>query len=633
MKKKITGTITITSLGSGYVLSESIGEDIYIAPQLLNTALNGDLVEATIYPKVEMERPRGEITKVISRLKTKFVGTVERKSNHNFAFLLADDHKMYAPIFLSKLSPEVKNGFKALVEITKWLDPKKSPTGRVLKVIGQKGNNDVEMDSIVLERGLQIGFSKNVRKESETIKKGHQFTLKNEINKRRDFRKIFTFTIDPEDAKDFDDAISFQKISNDLLEIGVHIADVGQWVSVGSSIDQEARERGFSIYLIDRTVPMLPEVLSNNICSLNPNEDKLTFSAIFKITKNGELREVKFKKTIINSNKRFTYEEAQEIIEEKRRSPYVGELKTLMNLARKLRTKRMLAGAFDFDSDEVKVKLDNQGKPIKLYIKKGIESQRLIEEFMILTNREAASFIGNKGLGLFRIHERPEREKLEDLFLFLKKLGYNIGTNNNQISAKEINKLLEKVKGKDEEFMVKSVIICSLPKAVYSVANKGHFAMALTHYAHFTSPIRRYADLLVHRAIFKKLTGQPFSYQERMFYKKTAEELSQIEINVASAERASLALKQTEYMLERVGETRKGIISGLTEWGIYVQDIETRAEGLVRLKEMKDDFYIFNKKDFSVTGTRTKKRYLLGDKVRVKIKGGDIERKILNYSF
>ena len=399
MNKKITGTIAITSLGSGYVASEETDEDIYIAPQLLNTALNGDLVEAAVYPKIESERLGGEIIKVISRAKTRFVGTVERKSNNNFAFLLTDDYKMYAPIFLPKPSPEIKNGLKVLVEITEWLDPKKSPVGQVLKIIGKKGDNDVEMESIVLEKGLSIGFSKNIKKESEIIKKRHQSTLKSEINKRQDFRKIFTFTIDPEDAKDFDDAISFRKISSDLLEIGVHIADVGQWVTEGSPIDQEARKRGFSIYLIDRTIPMLPEILSNDICSLNPNEDKLTFSAIFKITKNGDLRDVKFKKTIINSDRRLTYEEAQGIIEEERRGLHVEELKTLMGLARKLRAKRMAAGAFDFSSDEVKVKLDSQGKPIKIYIKKGIESQQLIEEFMILANREAASFIGNKGLG------------------------------------------------------------------------------------------------------------------------------------------------------------------------------------------------------------------------------------------
>ncbi len=635
-EKKIEGRITITSLGSGYVATETMKEDIYIPFQMLNTALNGDEVEIALHPRIEGDKPSGEVVDIISRKKNKFVGTIEKRKSDRFAFMSADDHKMYVSVFIPNISPDIKNGTKVLVQIVEWKDPKKNPTGKVLKVIGKKGDNDAEMESIVIERGFDVEFPDNVEKESEMIKKRYAQILKGERGKRSDFRNVFTITIDPDDAKDFDDAISFREISKDLIEVGVHIADVGYWVKERSSIDKEARKRGFSIYLVDRTIPMLPEVLSNDICSLNPNEDKLTFSAIFRITKNGDLKGVRFEKTVINSDKRFTYEEVQEIIDEKKKGPHLAELQTLMALTRKIRKKRVEEGALEFGYDEVHVDVDDKGRPTRIYTKEGIESQQLIEELMILANREAAFFVGgknSKGLCLFRIHEKPDKDSLDELFLFLKKLGYDIRLSGNTVSSHEINGLLKKVDGKDEEFMVKSVVIRSLPKAIYSVVNKGHFAMALRHYAHFTSPIRRYADLLVHRSLLNKLEGKSPSGSEKTFYKETAENLSQKEIDLASAERLSLALKQAEYMLERIGEVRKGIISGITEWGIYIQDIETRAEGMIRLKSMKDDFYIFSKENFSINGSRTKKKYSLGDKVKVKIVGGDIERKTIDYSF
>lgn len=633
---RIEGKITVTSLGSGYVSSDVVEEDIYVPSQFLNTALNGDEVEVVVAPRVEGEKPNGEVTRVIARKKTEFVGTIERRKDDRFAFMVADDHKIHVPLFLPNVDPEVKNGIKVLARMIKWEDPRKNPTGKVIKVIGKKGDNDVEMESIVLEKGFEVGFPENVDKESMRIKERYEDIFRKEVPKRRDVRGTFTFTIDPVDAKDFDDAISFKKLSNDLFEIGVHIADVASWVGERSALDKEARKRGFSVYLVDRTIPMLPEVLSNDICSLNPNEDKLTFSAIFKMTRDGEVKDLWFGRTVINSDRRFTYQEAQDVIDGKMESPYTEELQTLMSMTRKIRKRRVEAGSLEFGYDEVKVEIDAKGRPTRIYTKEGLECQQLIEELMVLTNKEAALFIGgekSKRLCIYRIHEKPDKDSLEELFTFLKKLGHEIKFSGNTVSSKDLNALLKKIEGTDEEFMVKSVIIRSMPKAVYSIVNRGHFAMALQYYTHFTSPIRRYADLLVHRSLQQKLEGKTPTAEEKSFYKETAEKISQREVDLASAERMSLALKQTEYMMERIGEVRNGIISGVTEWGIYIQDVETRAEGMIRLKSMKDDFYVLDKENFSISGSRTKKKYSLGDKVKVKITGGDLDRKSLDYVF
>lgn len=633
---KTEGKITVTSLGSGYVSNDIIEEDIYIPSQLLNTALNGDEVEVVIAPRIEGEKPNGEVTKVITRKKTQFVGTIDRRKDNQFAFMVADDHKIHVSLFLPNVGPEIKNGIKVLAQMVKWEDPRKNPIGRVLKVIGKKGDHDVEMESIVLEKGFEVGFPENVEKESIRIKDRYKEIFQKEAVKRRDMRGVLTFTIDPVDAKDFDDAISFKELPDDLFEIGVHIADVASWVTEKSILDKEARKRGFSVYLVDRTIPMLPEVLSNDICSLNPNEDKLTFSVIFKMTREGDIKDLWFGKTVINSDKRFTYQEAQDVIDGKIESPYTKELQRLMSMTRKLREKRIVVGSLEFGYDEVQVEIDTKGRPTRIYIKEGLECQKLIEELMILANKEVALFIGgekSKRLCIYRIHEKPDKDSLEDLFTFLKKLGHEIGFSGNTVSSKDLNALLKKISGTDEEFMVKSVIIRSMAKAIYSIINKGHFAMALQHYTHFTSPIRRYADLLVHRSLQQKLEGKSPTAEERAYYKETSEKISQREGDLASAERMSLALKQTEYMMERIGEVRNGIISGVAEWGIYIQDIETRAEGMIRLKSMSDDFYVLDKKNFSISGSRNKKKYSLGDKVKVKIIGGDLNKKSLDYVF
>jgi ribonuclease R len=628
-RKTIKGAIAVTASGSGFLDREQ-EESIHVPLQFLNTALNGDQVEVVLLPVVSGERIQGEVVGIIKRKKTEFVGTINLKPKNNFAFLVPDDPKMYVDIFIPNVSSKAKHRDKVLVRIKEWRNPKKNPEGEIIKVIGRKGEMDAEMESIVIEKGFSVGFSQETEKEAKEIDKKKKLTLDQEKLKRRDLRKTFTITIDPQDAKDFDDAVSFKKKNDGSYEIGVHIADVGFWVKEEGVIDREARKRGFSLYLVDRTIPMLPEVLSNDICSLNPNEDKLTFSVIMEMTSQGVLKKVEFVKTIINSNQRLSYQKAQEKIDNNQSE----ELKTLLSVARELRKKRISKGALDISQEEIEVVVDQKGQPIDIHIKKPLETNYLIEEFMVLANQQVALHLFNKkSLCVFRVHEKPDKDSIENLYRFLDKLGYDVSRNKKFASSEELNNLLKKIKGKDEEFLVKSVLVRSLPKAVYSIENRGHFALALSSYAHFTSPIRRYADLLVHRALVKNLQGFRPGKKETDFYRQTAEKLNQREIESASAERESIACKQVEYMMKRINNTYKGIITGVTEWGIYVAELETKAEGMVRLRSMKDDFYVLDKESFSIVGTRTQKRYSLGAKVKIKVLGGDPDKKTLDYSF
>lgn len=637
VKKIITlrGIISIISTGGGFVSSPELKNDVFIPFQFLNTALHGDEVEITLSPQINDERPKGEVINIVKRNKKRFVGVIERKKDKNFSFLTADDSKMYVDIFIPKTPFNAKNNTKALVEITEWNDPKKNPEGKIIKVIGMKGDNDAEMESIVIEKGFEINFPKEVEQEAREIKKLHQLKIKTNIKERKDMTNVLTFTIDPIDAKDFDDAISYKKISDDLYEIGVHIADVSYWVQEKTFIDKEARKRGFSIYLPDRTIPMLPEVLSNDICSLNPGESKMTFSGIFKINTKGEVKDSWFGKTVIKSDKRFTYEEAQKILDSGE-GVFAKELSKIMEITRKMRELRINNGAMDIPQDEVKIEVDNNGVVKNIYVKEGIETQNLIEELMLLANREVAVLMSDKKNGrvcVYRIHDKPDRDALRELIIFLKKLGHQINLRETNITSKDLNELLKSFQETEEDFMVKSIVVRSMPKAIYSVDDKGHFALALKHYAHFTSPIRRYADLLVHRSLVKKIEGKKSSKEEQVFYKETADLLSQREIDLAQAERESIAFKQIEFMINKTGEIRRGIISGLTNWGIYVSDIETRTEGMISLKEMKDDFYFLDKENFAIIGSRTKKKYFLGTKVKFKVIGGNVDQKKLEYAF
>src|SRR3989338_3877085 len=564
IKSIARGIISITSMGTGYVTAAGFDEDILIEKQFLNTALHGDEVEVSLFPKIDKERLNGEGIKILKRVKMEFVGTVDKRKGSSVAFIIPDDKRMYMDIFLPPSeSGKIKNNLKVLAQIRKWDDPKKNPEGKILKIIGKKGDNNAEMESIVLGKGFQMEFPHNVEKEAEILGKKSKPIPQKDIAERRDFRNITTFTIDPEDAKDFDDAISFRKISYNLFEIGVHIADVSHYVREGSRLDEEAVHRGVSIYMVDRTIPMLPEILSNDICSLNPHQDKLTFSAVMKISTDGDIKNIWLGRTVINSNRRFIYEEAQKVLDEKM-GEYYDELDCLNKLAKIFKGKRMAMGALDFDKEEVKFKLDAKGKPISIIEKPRLDVHKLVEEFMILANREVASYLSreikkiNKGASVYRIHDAPKKDAVDELLFFLRMLGHEIQAKGENISSKELNEIFVKIKGKPEESLVKTVAMRAMAKAVYSVGNIGHYGLALENYTHFTSPIRRYADLLVHRILEKHLKGGHLNAEEIAWHHNFAAELSQREIDATDAERSSVSLKQVEYMLDKVGQVFEG---------------------------------------------------------------------------
>ncbi|MSR71464.1 MAG: ribonuclease R [Candidatus Taylorbacteria bacterium] len=633
----IKGKISTTGKGVGYINKEvdPLPEDIEIQSGFLNTALNGDEVEVLLHPVIKGVRQSGEVTNVIKRAKDTFVGVFE--CSKDFCFLVADDRKMYTDIFVQKdNNPKIKTGVKAQVQITKWDKSQKNPQGKILKILGEKGIHNVEMESIVLEKGFDTSFPPNVENEAEKIEQNKSITNE-EISKRKDFRNTLTFTIDPFDAKDFDDAISFKELENNRFEIGVHIADVSHYVIPGTALDKEALARGCSIYLVDRTVPMLPEVLSNDVCSLNPNEDKLTFSAVFVMDKNGAVHERWFGKTIINSDKRFTYENAQESID--KNGEYSKELQILNSVAKKLQEEKFKAGAIEFEQDEIKFKLDENFKPIGVFKKARLDTHKLVEEYMLLANREVAKYIydsikkkGGKSIAsIYRIHDTPDKEKIENLAILVKALGYELPIKKTGVSQQDINALLKKVAGKAEEGLVKTAAIRSMAKAIYSVDNVGHFGLAFEYYTHFTSPIRRYPDLLVQRILQAHLSGAKMGDKEFVQYGHIAQKSTEREIAAAEAERASKKYKQVEYMMEKVGQAFTGIISGVTEWGIYVEEEETRSEGMIKLRDMTDDYYELDKKKYAIIGTKTGKKYQLGDKLRFKVKSADLDKKTLDY--
>ena len=633
------GIISTSAKGTGFVAVEGFEEDVIIESQSLNTAMNGDEIEISLLPQVKSERTQGEVVKVLKRAKMEFVGTIDKKKGDTISFVIPDDTKMYMDIFLpAGETKTVQHNQKVLVRLKDWTDPKKNPEGKVLKVLGMRGDNEVEMESIVIEKGFEMGYPPKVEAEAKELEKKSKPISQKDIAERRDFRDVTTFTIDPADAKDFDDAISFKEISAGLYEIGVHIADVSHYVRPDTQLDKEARRRGVSIYLVDRTIPMLPEILSNDICSLNAHEDKLTYAAVMTITSDGRIKEVWFGKTIINSNRRFVYEEAQKVLDDKK-GEYYEELNILNKIAKIFKTQRMKAGALDFEKDEVKFKLDSKGKPIGVVKKIRTDIHKLVEEFMVLANKEVATYLSkdikkiNKGASVYRIHDVPKKKNIEELLFLLKALGHDIEIKRGDISSKELNALLEKIKGRPEESLVKTVAMRSMAKAIYSIKNIGHYGLALEHYTHFTSPIRRYADLMVHRVLEKHLKGQSLNADEAAWYHDTTIGLTDREIDDSEAERASIAYKQVEYMMERVGQIYDGVISGITNWGVYVEELETGSSGMIKFKDMKDDFYEFKRESFSLVGTKHKNKYSIGDKVKVKVLGGDLGRRTLDYMF
>jgi len=650
-KKKLLGIIKVTAKPIGFVIVPEREEDIIVFEENLNCALDKDEVEVEIIGK-DRDRKKGRITKIIKRNKIQFVGTIEKDSSK--IFFKPDDFKFYKDVDLFDFPKDIESGTKALVKIN-WTNPNLNPKGKIIKIIGKKGEHETEMQSILLDKGIVYDFPPDVEKEAQYVSK-----MPFDTSDRKDFRKITTFTIDPKDAKDFDDALSYEELKDGIIRIGVHIADVSHFVKPGTALDREARERSFSTYLVDRTIPMLPEILSNGICSLMPNVDRLAFSAVFDIKKNtGEILERWFGKTIINSDKRFSYEEAQELLDKadsKKSSPsesprvslltqarlssedfFLNPLFELNRIANIYRAENKKNGAIEFETDEIKFELDQNGKLIRIYKKERLDTMKMIEDWMLLANREVARFVSKKiekrgGIGLFRIHNLPNADKLEELSIFVKALGHNLPIGRGgYVSAKDLNILLSEIEGHSSELLIKTAAIRSMAKAEYSTKNIGHYGLAFEYYTHFTSPIRRYPDLLVHRILEGYLNNKPIPKNEFSKFEKIAEEASKKEIEIAEAERASIKYKQVEYMKDQIGKEFDCIVSGVTEWGMYVEDPETKAEGLVRIKDMSDDFYSLDSKNYCLIGSKTKKKYSLGDSIRVRLIDASLDRKTLDF--
>jgi ribonuclease R len=637
---QLTGTIDFTQQGTAFVTVMGENDDIFIPFKKTKDALQGDLVRIKLLGRRTGKRKEGEVVEVMKRVKTDFVGTV--KILPKFAFVVPDGNKIHVDFFV-RLDDigDAEDGQKVLVRYKDWKQGDQNPIGEIISVFGNPGEHKTEMNAIMAEYGLPEHFPDEIEAAAKKIPT--EITDK-EIAKRRDFRGITTMTIDPHDAKDFDDALSIRKLENGLWEVGVHIADVSHYIKPGSALDKEAVNRATSVYLVDRCIPMLPEVLSNFACSLRPKEEKYCFSAVFELDDDAKIHNQWFGKTVIFSDHRFAYEEVQKIIETEE-GEFKDEIMVLDRLAKKLRADRLRKGSIVFDKAEVKFHLDEEGNATGVYFKTQQDAHKLIEDFMLLANRKVAEFLStpegkqapnpkskNEGpVCVYRIHDTPNEEKMLEFSNFVARFGYQVNIQNKEKTAQSINKLLVDVKNKKEQGMIELLAVRSMPKAIYSTKNVGHYGLGFQYYTHFTSPIRRYPDVMVHRLLEARLNGTKYLNKEDL--ELLCKHSSEMERVAAEAERASIKYKQVEYMSDKIGQIFKGTISGVTEWGIFVEIIENKCEGLIRAREMNDDAYIFDEDNYRYVGRHKGKIYALGDTVFVIVKKADLLKKQLDFGF